>query len=64
MLERAAANATESCALDKAPADGVGCTKGPHKAGSTNSLIHSLRFVQTPFLDHISNRDQKIAFFL
>ena len=35
MLERATSNATESCALDKAPADGVGCTKGPHKAGAT-----------------------------
>ena len=38
MLERAASNATESCAADNAPADGVGCTKGPNKTPVSTSV--------------------------
>ena len=38
MLERGSSNSTMSCALDKQPADGVGCTKGPHKTPTSTNV--------------------------
>eukprot|EP01047_Picozoa_sp_COSAG01_P059491 COSAG01_NODE_7150_length_3329_cov_2.649845_2_plen_111_part_00 len=38
MLERGATNATQSCAADNTPADGVGCTTGPHKTPATTTV--------------------------